>query len=145
MSTLATSDSHESPTSITSITSDPLALKYKYSTMPPRNRSAGRNVHIYNNKNRTTMLGGLILSPGVTNANFYAMIRILVEFTSRHFSRTFSLRDQSRTTIQENNQPLQPGNYYIITSGKFLHYPVMIKLSYKQVLSALILRSPYSV
>jgi hypothetical protein len=118
MSTLATSDSHESPTSITS---DPLALKYKYSTMPPRDRSAGRNVHIYNNKNRTTVLGSLILSPGVTNANFYAMIRIFVEFKPRSLSNTFSLRDQSRTTIQENHQPLQPGNYYIITSGKFLH------------------------
>jgi hypothetical protein len=128
MSTLATSDSHESPTSITSY---PLALKYKYSTMPPRNRLAGRNVHIYNNKNRTTVLGGLILSPGVTNANFYAMIRIFVEFKPRSLSHTFFLRDQSRTTIQENRQPLQPGNYYIITSGKFLHYPFMIKLSYK--------------
>jgi hypothetical protein len=88
--------------------------------MPPVNRSGGRDVHIYDNKNRTTTLGGLILSPGVTNANFYAMIRIFVEFTPRHFSRTFSLRNQSRITIQENHQPLQPGNYYIITSGKFL-------------------------
>ena len=142
MSTLATSDSHESPTSITS---DPFALEYKYSTMPPRTRSAGRTVHVYNNKNRSTLLGGLILSAGVTNANFYAMIRIFVEFNPRSLSQTFSLRDQSRNTIQENHQPLQPGNYYIITSGKFLHYPFMIKLSYKQVRSALILRNPYSV
>ena len=143
MSTLATSDSHESPTSISS---DPLALQYKYSTMPPRNRSAGRNVHIYNNRNQSTVLGGLILSPGVTNANLYAMIRIFVEFEPRSLSHTFSLRDQSRTTIQENHQPLQPGNYYIITTGKFLHYPFMIKqLSYKQVRSALVLRYPYSV
>jgi hypothetical protein len=99
--------------------------------MPPRDRSLGQNVHIYNNKNRSTVLGGLILSPGVTNANFYAMIRIFVEFIPRYFSHTFSLRNQSRITIQENQQPLQPGNYYIITSGKFLHYPFMIKLSYK--------------
>jgi hypothetical protein len=113
--------------------------------MPPRDRSAGRNVHIHNNKNRSTVLGGLILSPGVTNANFYAMIRIFVEFKPRSLSHTFSLRDQSHTTIQENHQPLQPGNYYIITSGKFLHYPFMTKLSHKQVRSALILRNPYSV
>jgi hypothetical protein len=139
--TPTTSDSHGSPTSITS---DPLALKY--STMPPVNRSEGRDVHIYDNKDRTTMLGGLILSPGVTNANFYAMIRIFVEFTPRNFSRTFSLRNQNRITIQENHQSLQPGNYYIITSGKFLHHPFMIKqLSYKQVRSALVLRYPYSV
>jgi hypothetical protein len=93
----------------------------------PANRSAGRDVHVYNNNNRTTVLGGLILSPGVTNANFYAMIRIFVEFTPRHFSRTFSLRNQSRITIQENHQPLQPGNYYIVTSGKFLYYHFMMK------------------
>ena len=126
MSTLATSDSHESPTSITSTTFDPFALSYKYSTMPPVNRSGGRNVHIYDNKNRTTVLGGLILSPGVTNANFYAMIRIFVKFTPRNYSRTFSLRNESRITIQENHQPLQPGNYYIVTSSKFLHHPFMI-------------------
>jgi len=93
----------------------------------PANRSAGRDVHVYNNNNRTTVLGGLILSPGVTNANFYAMIRIFVEFTPRHFSRTFSLRNKSRITIQENHQPLQPGNYYIVTSGKFLYYHFMMK------------------
>jgi hypothetical protein len=119
--TPTTSQSRKSPTSITS---DPLALKY--STMPA-NRSAGRDVHVYNNNNRTTVLGGLILSPGVTNANFYAMIRIFVEFTPRNFSRTFSLRNQSRITIQENHQPLQPGNYYIVTSGKFLYYHFMMK------------------
>jgi hypothetical protein len=114
--------------------------------MPPVNRSEGRDVHIYDNKDRTTMLGGLILTPGVTNANFYAMIRIFVEFTPRNRSRTFSLRNQSRITIQENHQPLQPGNYYIVTSGKFLHHPFMIKqLSYKQVRPALVLRYPYSV
>ena len=95
--------------------------------MPPVNRSEGRDVHIYDSKDRTTMLGGLILSPGVTNANFYAMIRIFVEFTPRNFSRIFSLRNQSRITIQENHQPLQLGNYYIVTSGKFLYYHFMIK------------------
>ena len=122
--TPTTSDSHGSPTSITF---DPFALSYKYSTMPPANRSAGRDVHVYNNNERTTVLGGLILSPGVTNANLYAMIRIFVEFEPRNFSRTFSLRNQSRNTIQEDQQPLQSGKYYIITSGKFLHHPFIIK------------------
>jgi hypothetical protein len=127
-----TSDSHGSPISITSVTSDPLVLKY--STMPPIDRTAGRNVHIYDSRDRTTALGGLILNTGVTNANFYAMIRIFVEFTPPTFSRTFSLRNQSRAAIQENQQPLQRGNYYIITTGKFLYHPFMIKqLSYEQV------------
>src|SRR5277367_4115178 len=114
------SNSHNPPTP-TSITSDPLVLKY--STMPPIDRSAGRNVHIYNNNDRATVLGGLILNPGVTNANFYAMIRIFVEFERR----TFSLRNQSGIEIQKDHQPLQPGNYYIVTSGKFLYHPFTIK------------------
>src|SRR3954471_9674835 len=100
MSTPTASDSHGSPTSITS---DPLALKYKYSTIPPANRSARRNVNIYDDKNRTTVLGGLVLNPGVTNANLYGMIRIFVEFERR----TFCLRNQSDIKIQNNHQPLQ--------------------------------------
>jgi hypothetical protein len=95
--------------------------------MPPLNRSARRDVHIYDNRDRTTALGGLILNTGVTNANFYAMIRIFVEFRPRTLSLTFSLRNQDRITIQENQQPLQPGNYYILTTSKFLHHPFMIK------------------
>jgi hypothetical protein len=103
------------------MTSDPLVLKY--STIPPIDRSACRNVHIYDDNDRTTVLGGLILNPGVTNANFYAMIRIFVEFERR----TFSLRNQSGIEIQKDHRPLQPGNYYIITSGKFLYHPFTIK------------------
>src|SRR5271169_994660 len=88
----------DSPGSPTSITSDPLVLKY--STMPPIDRSAGRNVHIYDDNDRTTVLGGLILNPGVTNANFYAMIRIFVEFERR----TFSLRNEGGIEIKKNDQ-----------------------------------------
>src|SRR5271154_5311458 len=112
-----TSHSHGSPTCISA---DPLAYKY---SMPPADRSAGRNVHIFDDNDRTTVLGGLILQPGVTNANFYAMIRIFVEFERR----TFSLRNQSGIEIQKDHQPLQPGNYYIVTSGKFLYHPFTIK------------------
>ncbi|KAF1813960.1 hypothetical protein P152DRAFT_465712 [Eremomyces bilateralis CBS 781.70] len=46
--------------------------------MPPRNRSLGRDVHIYDVNDRTTVLGGLILTNGVTNANFYSMVEIIV-------------------------------------------------------------------
>ena len=91
--------------------------------MLPIDRSAGRNVHIYDDNDRNTVLGGLILNSGVTNANFYAMIRIFVEFERR----TFSLRNQSGIEIQKDRQPLQPGKYYIVTLGKFLYYPFTIK------------------
>src|SRR5271155_4504612 len=117
--TPTTSHSYGSPTSITS---DPLALKY--STMPPANRLAGRNVHIYDANDRTTALGGLILNSGVTNDNFYVMIDIFVEFERRAERHTFSLEhrtfsegNESRVRIQRNHRPLQPGDYCIVTSG----------------------------
>jgi hypothetical protein len=72
------------------------------------------------------VLGGLILSSGITNANFYSMVEILIIFTS-----TFFLQDETGTRIQKNNHPLQPGKYYIISIGKFLHinHPFMVKIT----------------
>jgi len=45
------------------------------------NRSAGRDVHLYNPNGLVKPLGGLILSNSITNANFYAI-----------FYSTFALR-----------------------------------------------------
>ena len=94
--------------------------------MPPINRSGGRNVHIYDANNPTVELGGLILSNGVTNANFYSMVEILIIFTS-----SFFLQDETGTRIQKNDHPLQPGKYYIVSIGKFLqtNHPFMVKVS----------------
>jgi hypothetical protein len=86
-------------------------------TMPSVNRSARRNVHIYNANNRTKVLGGLVLTHGVTNANFYSMVEILFIFES-----TFSLRDEGGITVQRDGHPLQPGNYYIHATGGVLHF-----------------------
>lgn len=58
------------------------------------------------------MLGGLILSNGITNANFYLMVEIIFIFDSNCF-----LRDESGITVQRDNNPLQPGNYYMLPSG----------------------------
>lgn len=44
------------------------------------NRSAGRDVHIYNSNDLTTPLGGLILTNGVTNANLYAIVEVFLLF-----------------------------------------------------------------
>jgi hypothetical protein len=84
--------------------------------MAPRDRSKGRDVHIYDTNDPTTVLGGLILANGVTNANFYSMVEVLVLFTSN-----FELRDEGDTKIERNGDPLQPGKYYINTVGKFLY------------------------
>ena len=75
-------------------------------------RSAGRNVHIYSANDPTTVLGGLVLTNGVTNANFYSMVEIIFIFGSDYF-----LRDEGGVAVERNDRPLQPGNYYILTSG----------------------------
>jgi hypothetical protein len=84
--------------------------------MAPTNRSAGRNVHICDINDPTTVLGGLILTNGVTNANFYSMVEILFIFTG-----TFFLRDEDDTKIERDDDPLQPGKYCIVTTCGFLH------------------------
>ncbi|KAF8859306.1 hypothetical protein BDZ45DRAFT_589974 [Acephala macrosclerotiorum] len=76
--------------------------------MPPHNRSAARDVHIFDISDRDTSIGGLILTAGVTNANLYAMIEIFVIFNGEYI-----LRNESDTTIKKNDSLLLPGNYYI--------------------------------
>ncbi|KIW86275.1 hypothetical protein Z517_01670 [Fonsecaea pedrosoi CBS 271.37] len=83
-------------------------------TMPTRDRSAGRNVHIYDLNDPTTVIGGLLLLPGVTNANFYTMIEIIIIFEGPFF-----LQNENETKIEKDDYPLQPGNYYIITTHSF--------------------------
>ncbi len=85
--------------------------------MPANNRSAARNVHVYDaEKPSEEELGGLVLTNGVTNKNLYAMINIIVMIDG-----PYSLRHNSSDTIvPEDDAPLQPGNYYIVTTGKFL-------------------------
>jgi hypothetical protein len=78
------------------------------------NRSAGRDVHIYDVKDPDTVIGGLVLTNGITNANFYSMVEIICIFDSIYF-----LRDEYGTTIQRDDSSLHPGKYYILTSGMF--------------------------
>jgi len=125
----STSNSQESSTSTTS---DPFS---KTSDVlqplpPPINRSEGRDVHIYDAKNSTAVLGGLILSNGVTNANLYSMLSIFIVFEKPfppQNEELFHLQDVKRNRIEKNNHPLQPGKHYIVTTSRFLHHPFMIK------------------
>jgi hypothetical protein len=86
--------------------------------MSVASRSVGRDVHVYNAKNPDAALGGLVLTNGVTNANFYSMVEIFCIFDS-----SFFLRDEGGTTILRDDLPLHPGKYYILTDGMsgFLH------------------------
>jgi hypothetical protein len=83
--------------------------------MSAANRSAGRDVHIHDANEPATMLGGLVLTNGVTNANFYSMVEIICIFDSDYF-----LLDEGGTTVQRDEHPLQPGNYYIRTNGLYV-------------------------
>jgi hypothetical protein len=127
--------------SSTSTTSDPFSKTFddvfQPLPMPPRTRSAGRNVHIYDARNPTAVFGGLILSNGVTNANLYSMLLIFTVFEGPfpqnqelfylEFEDPSHLQGARRTRIEKNNHPLQPGKYYIVTMSRFLHHPFMIK------------------
>ncbi|KAF2472076.1 uncharacterized protein BDR25DRAFT_284536 [Lindgomyces ingoldianus] len=85
--------------------------------MPLRNRSLGRDVHIYDAKDPAATLGGLILTNGVTNNNFYSMVEILVLFAS-----SFELQDGDDTKIEKNDDPLRSGKYYIHAPNSFSIY-----------------------
>ena len=81
--------------------------------MAPVNRSGGRDVHIYDSNDPDTVLGGLVLTPGITNANLYSMTEVFIIFTT-----TFFLRDEDKTKIERDNQPLRSGKYYIVSDGR---------------------------
>jgi hypothetical protein len=80
--------------------------------MSAANRSAGRDVHIYDARDPDTVLGGLILTNGVTNANFHSMVEIFCIFDSAYF-----LRDEGGVKIQRDDHPLRPGKYYVFTNS----------------------------
>jgi hypothetical protein len=97
-----------------------ILLQPENRTMTNTGRSKYRKVHIFSASDRTTAIGGLILTDKnddtncVTNANFYAMVKMIVIVIG-----DFSLRNESNITIEKDDSRLQPGNYYIYTPCKF--------------------------
>jgi hypothetical protein len=84
--------------------------------MPAGDRTLGRDVLIYDANDPDEVLGGLVLTNGVTNANFYSMVEIMIIFGGG-----FSLLDEGGTKIDRDDCPLQPGNYFIDTDGRLLY------------------------
>ncbi|KAI5843787.1 HNH endonuclease-domain-containing protein [Morchella snyderi] len=81
--------------------------------MPAANRALGRDVHIYAASDPTgPVLGGLILTNGVTNANFYSMVDIILILSS-----IYHLQDADGSQLGRDNDLLLPGNYYVVTDG----------------------------
>ena len=64
---------------------------------------------------RATVLGGLVLNNGVTNANLYSMVEITYTFET-----DFYLQGEDEVAIQKDQEALQPGNYHIVSDGAFL-------------------------
>lgn len=81
-------------------------------------RALARDVFFYDLRDPSTLLGGLVLNPGVTNANFYSMINIVLVITS-----TYSLQNDRNEMLPQDSQPLLPGNYFVVTDGKSPIHP----------------------
>jgi len=84
------------------------------SNMMTVDRSAWRDTFIYASGNRATIIGGLWASEGITNSNLYSMIGIFCSFGD-----TFDLYNEGERLVKRDLQQLQPGNYYIVTDGRF--------------------------
>ncbi|PUU82981.1 hypothetical protein B9Z19DRAFT_1073863 [Tuber borchii] len=76
-------------------------------------RAIGRNVHIYSAGDISTVLGGLVVTESMTNANFYSIVEITFILDSDYTLR----RKKSGTIVQRDNGPLQAGKYLINTAG----------------------------
>ena len=85
--------------------------------MESADRNDDRNTFIYDFNHRDTLLGGLWIVEGITNANLYSMVEIICVFTD-----TFELRDNNELLVERNGEPLQPGNYFIASHGRSLLY-----------------------
>lgn len=85
----------------------------------PVNRSVGRDVHIYHAKDPDIILGGLRLTRGVTNANFYSMIDIFCIF-----QLSYVLQGEDKTVLLRNDDQLRPGKYFLVTEGTYLSYKI---------------------
>ena len=85
--------------------------KYAYMGIYPR--SECRDAHIYSSETLETLLGGLWIAKGITNANLYSMMEIFCSF-----SDTFELQLHGGLLVARDNSQLQPGSYFVVTDGK---------------------------
>ncbi|KAK0731894.1 HNH endonuclease-domain-containing protein [Lasiosphaeris hirsuta] len=77
-------------------------------------RALARDVFIYDLRDFDTLLGGLVLTAGVTNANFYAMVDIIIDVSP---PGPFFLQDENGGIVAQDTQPLLPGRYFVVADG----------------------------
>ena len=71
-------------------------------------RSARRDVQIFDTNNRSEPLGGLILNNRVTQSNLYSMLEVWLLFNS-----PFLLKNEADTVIERNEAELMIGDYFV--------------------------------
>lgn len=81
--------------------------------MPGLDRSAGRTLQLYNSSDKENVIGGLIVTNGITHANLYFMVEIIVVATSE-----FTLRDEDDMDIPKDDAQVEPGDYFINAASK---------------------------
>lgn len=75
-------------------------------------RARARDVFFYDLRDPYTLLGGLVLSPGVTNANFYSMVDIVLVISSTYF-----LQNDNGQALPRDSKSLLPGNYFVVADS----------------------------
>ncbi len=91
--------------------------------MPAANRSQARDVHVYDPKDLSKPLGGLVITPGITNANLYTWIPIICMLTTPYILQL----DDGSTIIPKDNNALRPGSYHVITTGEWVLEKLFLK------------------
>lgn len=86
--------------------------------MAPFNRAIGRTVHFYDHSSAdNNSIGGLVLNPSFTQANFLTCLDILIIAPVVYEVR----RRGSDQTVARIDSRLEPGEYDIICPGRFPH------------------------
>lgn len=75
-------------------------------------RAILRDVFIFDLKDPSTLLGGLVLTPGITNANFHSMIDIALVISGPYF-----LQNDDGETLPRDSEPLISGNHYVVADS----------------------------
>lgn len=73
-------------------------------------RTIDRDLHLYDGTDRQTLLGGLVVTHGMTNANFYSMVGILLLTGAPGL---LSIQDANFVVLERNDHALLPGDYYV--------------------------------
>lgn len=76
-------------------------------------RASDRSVFIYNDQGNNEQLGGLVNNEGITNNNFFKMLKILLIFRN-----SYSLRLESGGMVPHDDAQLLDGNYYVDGKSK---------------------------